>query len=127
MSRLTVLILLGCTLILGMIPVQVLRGQTRPPDAPPSSGPPSIPVMDVPRPPGGRHFPGEPPMPEARSRKKAFDAASARKQADELSDLAQKVPEQLDQVSKDMLPKDLIRNLKRIEKLAKRLRKQVER
>ncbi|GEM_PF-3294307 len=54
-----------------------------------------------------------------------FDPAQARKDALQLSTLAQKVPSQVDQLSKSQLPKDLLQNLKQIQKLAKRLRSEI--
>ena len=55
----------------------------------------------------------------------AFDSAKAQKRAQELAKLADKVPGEVNQVSKNVLPKDLIQDLKRIEKLAKQLRGQI--
>ncbi|HUY12320.1 MAG TPA: hypothetical protein VMX16_01660 [Terriglobia bacterium] len=54
-----------------------------------------------------------------------FDPAKARKDAQQLATLAQKVPSQVDQLSKSQLPKDLLQNLKQIQKLAKRLRSEI--
>lgn len=44
---------------------------------------------------------------------------------DELSQLAQTVPSDLEQVSKGLLPKDLEKKLKRIEKLSKKIRNEI--
>jgi hypothetical protein len=73
-----------------------------------------------------KHIPTEPDelAPKAR-RQKAFDRTQARRQALELAELAQKIPPQVDQISKNVLPKDLVQQLKQIEKLAKRLRAEV--
>jgi hypothetical protein len=57
----------------------------------------------------------------------AFDASKAQKRAQELVKLADQVPDEIHQVSQNVLPNDLIPKLKRIEKLAKQLRKQVAR
>jgi gas vesicle protein len=57
--------------------------------------------------------------------KRRFDAQAARKNAQELAELAQKIPGQIDLVSKNVLPKDLSQQLKQIEKLAKSLRSQI--
>ena len=85
------------------------------------------PTQTVPRPPAGRsHFPGEPRDTGLTAHKKAPDLAKAKLEANELASLAQKVPNQVDQLSKNALPKDLMDSLKRIEKLAKQLRRQVE-
>jgi hypothetical protein len=54
-----------------------------------------------------------------------FDPVQAHKDASQLSSLAKKIPSQEDQVSKDQLPKDLLQNLKQIQKLAKRLRSEI--
>jgi hypothetical protein len=54
-----------------------------------------------------------------------FDAAKAQKRAQELAKLADQLPDDIHQVSQNVLPKDLIPKLKKIEKLAKQLRKQV--
>ena len=64
----------------------------------------------------------EPPM-EMRSRKMNVD--QVRQEADELKKLADGVPAQIEQVTKNQYPKDLADNLKRIERLAKHLRTEV--
>jgi hypothetical protein len=51
------------------------------------------------------------------------DPAQLRSEADELSELAKSVPSQVAQASRGRLPKDLNERLKRIEKLAKKLRR----
>lgn len=58
-------------------------------------------------------------------RKRQFDAAKARKDAQDLAALASRIPREVDQLSKSILPKDLDRQLKQIQKLAKRLRGQI--
>lgn len=72
-----------------------------------------------------------PPDFEAPSRQtspsKHFDAAATRKDAAELAALASQIPSEVDRVSKGVLPKDLDRQLKEIQKLAKRLRGEVGR
>jgi len=50
------------------------------------------------------------------------DAARLKQTAEELANLAQSVPPDVDQTTKGILPKDLEQKLKRIEKLAKQLR-----
>jgi hypothetical protein len=57
--------------------------------------------------------------------RRGVDAAQIKREADELAKLASAVPEEIDQVTKGELPKDLSENLKKIEKLAKRLRSEV--
>jgi hypothetical protein len=87
-------------------------GQTEPPRIEPS--PPRIPP-DFLDPNGKRH--AQP--------KRVFDAAEARKEAFEISFLANQIPDDVEKVKKNILPKDLIAKLKRIEKLSKKLRAQV--
>ncbi len=58
-------------------------------------------------------------------RRPPFDARKAQQRAQELAKLADPVPEEINQVSHGVLPKDLIQRLKKIEKLSKQLRKQV--
>ena len=92
-------------------------------------GPPTAPVTGVPpepittRPARPRPPPDfEGSQKETTPPQKQFDAASARKDAEELAALANKIPGEVDKVSGHVLPKDLTQQLKQIEKLAKRLR-----
>lgn len=97
------------------------------PTHPAAVGPPQEPVILRPqRPPGSSHFPDE-PQADDRSKRQlpAFDAAKARRQAQELADLASKIPSEVDQLSKSVLPKDLNEQLKQIQKLAKQLRSEI--
>ena len=55
----------------------------------------------------------------------AIDLAKLKHNADELAAIAQTVPQEINQTTKGMLPKDLSDKLKRIEKLAKELRSQI--
>ena len=64
--------------------------------------------------------------PPAKSRT-VTDPAELMRDADELAALAQSLPAAVNQTTHGMLPKDLAANLKRIEKLAKRLRTEVSR
>jgi hypothetical protein len=50
------------------------------------------------------------------------DPLELQREARELSDLAKSLPADMDQVSRGLLPKDTVEKLKRIEKLSKRLR-----
>jgi hypothetical protein len=81
-----------------------------------------------PRPPGlteGQeqiNRPLEPPL-EMHNRK--LNVEQVKQEADELKKLADGVPAQIEQVTKNQYPKDLNENLKRIEKLAKHLRSEV--
>ncbi len=110
-------------------PTLFLAGQEQQnpaPSFPATPGQPTEPVMIRPtRPPSAARFPDEPPQPEARLQRPPFNAAKARQQARELADLASKIPSEIDQVSKNVLPKDLDEQLKRIQKLAKQLRSQL--
>jgi hypothetical protein len=85
--------------------------------------------VELPRLEKSKHIPTRPDeiVPEAPERNSSFDPVEARRSAEELADLAGKIPAQIDQVSKNILPKDLIKQLKEIEKLAKRLRQDVSR
>jgi len=53
------------------------------------------------------------------------DMARLKQDADELASLAQSIPPDVDQTTKGMLPKDLDKKLKRIEKLSKQLRSRI--
>jgi hypothetical protein len=59
------------------------------------------------------------------AKKHPVDAAQLRSAAQELARLSENVPAQIDQVAKGQLPKELIANLKKIEKLSKQLRGEV--
>jgi hypothetical protein len=64
----------------------------------------------------------DPPAPPVQPR---VDTAKIRSEASELRDLADGLPTAVDQVAKGAMPKDLAENLKKIEKLAKHLRSEV--
>ena len=88
--------------------------------------PPGFPIQ--PRPPDKSErvptSPDEIAPPQSQPKKK-FDAAGAQRNAQEIAALAQKIPAEVEQASKNVLSKDLIQQLKQIEKLAKRLRAQL--
>lgn len=94
-----------------------------PPSVPPTFG------QSHPVPPGLRE--GEQKInnqqtdPPSQPRRRAADPAKLKVEAAELRNLAAAVPAAMDQVAGGMLPKDLNENLKKIEKLAKQLRSQV--
>ncbi len=114
----------------GRPPVALPLEQQNPaPTYPPGAGPPPEPIILHPeRPPGSSRFPDEPQAPDDSKRQKpAFDTAKARREAQELSELADKIPGEIDQVSKSVLPKDLDNQLKRIQQLAKQLRSEISR
>jgi hypothetical protein len=75
---------------------------------------------------GSRPRPPKAAVPDgAAMTKRHIDVEAARKNAQELAELAQKIPGQIDLVSKNVLPKDLSQQLKQIAKLAKSLRSQI--
>ena len=55
----------------------------------------------------------------------AQDKTQLQHDAKELADLSASLPADIDQVSRGMLPKDVVERLKHIEKLAKRLRSEL--
>ena len=61
----------------------------------------------------------DPPPPPS---KRTFDPVKLHAEANELADLARSVPSDIDQISQGKLPKDFSDKLKRIEKLSKHLR-----
>jgi hypothetical protein len=64
-------------------------------------------------------------LPPPSNERTTVDLAKLKHDADELAALAQMVPPEIDQTTKGVLPKDLSEKLKRIEKLAKQLRNQL--
>jgi hypothetical protein len=64
---------------------------------------------------------------QPRTKARSFDPAQARRDAQELLALAQQIPPGVEQLSQNVLPKDLVQKLKRIEKLAKDLRREISR
>lgn len=64
-------------------------------------------------------------MPPPMSPRRTIDLDKCKRDADELVALAQSVPADVDQTSKGVIPKDLAEKLKKIEKLAKQLRGQL--
>ena len=65
------------------------------------------------------------PIPDIPSPRRA-DPAELKGDADKLADLTAAVRSEIDQVNRGILPKDLNANLKRIEKLAKQLRTEIQ-
>jgi hypothetical protein len=61
----------------------------------------------------------------ALNQRPAIDPQKLKHDADELAALAGSVPSAVDQTTKGVLPKDLSEKLKRIEKLAKHLRSEI--
>ena len=66
-----------------------------------------------------------PPVPQA-AKQPPVDMVQFQKDADELAQLAQSIPPDVGKVQKGVLPKDLDERLKRIEKLSKKLRGQLQ-
>lgn len=64
--------------------------------------------------------------PPAKFKQKPIDPAKLQQEAEELAKLSAGVPPQMDQVNRGKIPKDLADQLKRIEKLAKHLRSEIE-
>ncbi len=62
------------------------------------------------------------PTPEQVTLAKRIDLLQLQKEADDLARTAQTIPTDLASVRKGMLPKDIVQKLKRIEKLSKHLR-----
>lgn len=98
-------------------------GQQGPPNAPPSTAPPSEPVEIVPTPPPQPPDFEQPKHPVVMKRR--YDPIKTRKDAQQLAKLASSIPTEVDSLSDGQLPKDLPRRLKEIQKLAKRLRGEI--
>jgi hypothetical protein len=105
------------------------RAQTRPPTEPHGpAGPPLEPVLVRPVPPPERiSFPGEDRGRTEPRTRQYVDLARAGRDAKELAALAEKIPSQVDGLSRTVLPNDLVQQLRRIERLAKHLRKEIAR
>ena len=58
--------------------------------------------------------------------KRTVDVTKLKSEARELTAMSQLLPDQMEQIGNGKLPKDLTENLKKIEKLAKRIRSEVE-
>lgn len=57
--------------------------------------------------------------------KRTLDVTGLRAEAAELSALARAVPDQIEKVGNGQLPKELVENLRRIEKISKRIRGEI--
>jgi len=106
------------------VPVAAYAGhQQGPPSAPPSTAPPSEPVQLHAPPP---HRPADFEGPRQHTSPRSHpDSAKTRQDAQELAALADKIPGEVDQISKGTLPKDVTQQLKEIRKLAKRLEEEI--
>jgi hypothetical protein len=85
--------------------------------------------QEKPLPPGRKELknyqithPDEPPAVTKPQR----DPLQLQKEAAELASLAQSIPPAVDNVSKGLLPKDVLEKLKRIEKISKHMRAELE-
>jgi hypothetical protein len=65
--------------------------------------------------------------PQVTAKRRPADPAQLERDAKELSRLAQLIPSEVEQVKNGRLPKDLGGQLKRIENLAKQLRREISR
>lgn len=72
-----------------------------------------------------RPLPDIPPENVPSARLPKIDPAQLKREAEELSMLAQSVPEDVDKLAKGLHPKNLDEKLKRIEKLSKQLRRDI--
>jgi hypothetical protein len=105
-----------------------LQAQKRPPMEPRApAAPPIEPVRVRPVPPQRIQFPGEDEHRTERRTRQYVDLARTRQQAEELAALAEKIPGQVNALSRNTLPNDLVQQLRRIEQLAKHLRKEISR
>lgn len=105
-----------CTALL--LAIMQLPGQN-PPWTPNPNAPPRPPEVE-------HHLPGdEPPQPGQPAKPPKIDQAQAKHDADELVKLAGEIPPAVEQANKGVLSKDLNERLKRIEKLSKRLRREL--
>jgi hypothetical protein len=80
------------------------------------------------RPPGiatGDTLANHPLDPPLENRSKKIDLDQVKRESDELRQLADGLPDKVQQVAAGQLPKDLAENLKRIEKLARHLRSEL--
>jgi len=107
-----------------------LQAQKRPPMEPRSPAAPAViePVREPQGPlPKRVQFPEEDENRTRQPTAQHVDLAHARREAAELAALAVKIPSQVEELSQKTLPHDLIQQLRRIEELAKRLRKEISR
>ena len=65
------------------------------------------------------------PVPSSATARRHIDLVKLQEEADELSQLAQTIPADMTSVRHNMLPKDMLEKLKRIEKLSKHVRSEL--
>jgi hypothetical protein len=68
----------------------------------------------------------EPASPQAKHTRRYLDTVTMEREAKELAALAASIPGDIDQIKKNLLPSDALDKLKRIEKLSKQLRSQMQ-
>jgi hypothetical protein len=68
---------------------------------------------------------GQPGQWPQSGKKRMVDVIQLKSEAKELTNLSNELPAQMEQIGNGRLPKELIENLKKIEKLAKRIRGEV--
>jgi len=108
-------------LILGVAQTTAPRLPDAPPPGPPLPGEPAEARPKKPEiPPDFQESPKE-----TKLERRAVDPIQAQKDAEELAALARRVQDQVGQLSKSLLSKDLDKELKQIQKLAKRLRGEI--
>jgi hypothetical protein len=86
---------------------------------------PKYPTAPVPMSTGTGTGPNPQPVPSPVNARRPIDLLKLQQEADELSKIAQTIPADVTSVRHDMLPKDLLEKLKRIEKLSKHLRSEL--
>ena len=69
---------------------------------------------------------GQPGAWPTQGSKRMVDVTALKAEANQLMAMSQTLPAQIDQIGNGKLPKDLIENLKRIEKLSKHIRGEIE-
>lgn len=112
---------LSTALILGVPQSSAPRLPDAPPPGPPMPGEPAEIRPSAP------DFPPDflEDAKDHKTQRKAVDPVQTQKDAQELAALAKKVQGEVGQLSKNLLPKDLDKELKQIQKLAKRLRGEI--
>jgi len=69
---------------------------------------------------------GQPGSWPQKGTKRTVDVTELKKQANEVVALSEALPAQIEQIGNGKLPKELIENLKKIEKLSKHIRSEIE-
>jgi hypothetical protein len=101
-----------------LLAMMQLPGQN-PPWTPNPNAPPRPPEVD-------HHLPSdEPPQPGEKRNRPKIDTPQVKRDADELAKLAGAIPSAVEHANKGVLSKDLNERLKRIEKLSKKLRREL--